>query len=725
MSKNQHPASDSQKEAENEKITVPGDSTEPETDTPENDLPDQSGQEELFDDSAADAPESDLPETDAAETGTETDSDEAASADPEAAGDAAEGDAEEPQEQFTLRKLAGNIQAALARYQLPDMLLPRFLAVYFLISGCWILYFKHKLELEAITGWREFATKASSGGILMTSLVLMLAGFALFSGLNRILPKRSKITDQSLGILSILFFDITVLWRVNNLFLTTAVAFVTLVFINYLINKLPSREPYEKVPWTFSGLICLGTAALVTFFIIRGTVAKHQIFGTACHDFGLFVQMFHSLAKNLQPITTAERDEVMSHFHVHASYIYYLLVPFYKAIPKESTLLAAQAILAMGGAIPMFLIAKRRDYRGISLIFMTFAYIFSLAIVSPCFYDFHENAFLPTLLMWLFYAIDKENTILFWIMTVLVCIVKEDAPLYIMCIGLFLFFEKRKSGFRWQGLCSTFISAGYMLVILKWLTANGDGGKMTNIRFGILMIEQDRGIGEVIKNVIVDPAYFFSLLIHEDTLNFLLTVMMPLLFLPFLTKKIHRFWLMVPFIVMNLVIGAGYGYAANIEFQYVFGPICLLFYMIFLNLDDLGDKPKQDLAILLGSAAILYFVAMPLHYWDNVESYNNNKETFQQLEDTLDSIPEDAVVYATPFFISHIAERDELYLYDLNDVNQDANTINNLDQIDFIVMGTNTEIADFTIPIVLENGWTLYGEVPGRLQIYKSPAYTG
>ena len=632
---------------------------------------------------------------------------------------------EKQEEQFTFAKLLENCRTSLGRYQLPEMLLPRFIAVYFLLSGCWVLYFKHKENFNPISQWRDFATNAGGAGILTSSLVFIVACFALFSGINRVLPAKAKITDQSLGIISLLFFDCTVLWRVNNFFLTTAVSFVTLVFINYLINKLPSRKPYEKVPWTFSGLICLGALVGVTFFIAKASVAKHQIFGTACHDFGLFVQMFHSLAETLKPMTTSERDTLMSHFCIHASYIYYLLVPFYKAFPKESTLLISQAILAMGGAVPMFLIAKRRNFKGIALIFMTFTYIFSIGIVSPCFYDFHENAFLPTLLMWLFYAIDSANPILMWIMTVLVCIVKEDAPLYIMCIGLFLFFEKKESKLRWHGLAATLLSGSYMILIIKWLTAHGDGGKMTNIRFGNLMIEENKGLTEVIKNVLVDPAYFFSLLIHEDTLNFFLMVMLPLLFLPFMTKKIHRFWLMVPFIVMNLVIGAGYGYAANIEYQYIFGPICLLFYMCFLNLEDFGEKPKHDLAVLLGSAALLFFVGMPLHYWETVDSYNNGKEGFQKLEDVLDSIPQDACVYATPFFVSHIAERDELYLYDFNDCNRDENTIPNLYSIDFLVFGPNTEIADFTIPILEANGWQLFDEVENRVKIYKNPSYSG
>ena len=673
-------------------------------DPAENDPAEYMDEDDLTADDAE--PEADVPaEKNPAETEADTDADEV------------------PQEQYTMRTLVTNVKGLLARYQLPDMLLPRLLTLYFLLSGCWIVYFKHKHQFNPIDNWRDFAVNVGGAGIIISSAVALLAGFLALSCFTNILPKKWQIADQSLGILSILFFDCCMLWRANNFFLVTGTTFVTLVFIYYLINKLPSRKPYEQVPWTFSGLICLGALALVTYFIIRGTVAKHRLFGTACHDFGLFVQMFHSLSHSLSPMTTAERDTLVSHFHVHASYIYYLLVPFYKIFKSETVLLWAQGILAAGGAIPMFLIAKRRNFKGIALIGITFMYIFSIAIVSPCFYDFHENAFLPTLLMWFFYAIELEKPVFSWIMAALVCIVKEDAPLYIICIGLFLFFEKKGRKMRWHGIAMTFVSGVYMLLITKWLSAHGDGNMMASIRFGLLMVNSEKGLGEVIKNTLLDPAYFFSLLIHEDTLNFFMQTMLPLLFIPFLTKKLHRFWLMVPMIVMNLVIGAGYHYAADMEFHYVFGPICLLFYMSMLNLEDLGEQKKHDLAILAGSAAILFFVGMPLHYWDNVETYAANKSAFQAVEDALDTIPRDASVSATPFYVGHIAERDEIYLYDMNDVDEAAQTINDMDSFDFFVFGPNTDIGNFTAPILERNRWEVFAEVPERVIIYKNPNY--
>lgn len=163
--------------------------------------------------------------------------------------------------------------------------------------------------------------------------------------------------------------------------------------------------------------------------------------------------MFHSMVTDMTAVTTCERNEFLSHFNVHSSYIFYLLAPFYAIFPNENTLLIAQAVLAMGGVIPLFLIARNHNYKGIPLAAAGIIYVFAAGLIGPCFYDFHENAFLPTLLMWLLYAVDKRKIGLFYVMSVLVCIVKEDAPLYVMCIALFLFFdEKSGKGFTVSSL---------------------------------------------------------------------------------------------------------------------------------------------------------------------------------------------------------------------------------------------------------------------------------
>lgn len=664
-------------------------------------------------------------EPDAAEKAAEPAAEPAAEQTEESA--AAEDGAEqtgETEEVYSFKTLVRDVRDWLTKYSLPDMLLPRCIAAYFITAGFWIVLFRKRFNTSPVIDWQAFIGKLCENGRLMASAVIVAAIMIGMTCLNYLLPKKAKISDPSIAIGAVLFFDIAMLWRIYNAYITASVTFISLVFIYYLLSKLPSLELYEKVPAKVCGAIALVLTLCMTWFIASLTVQRHLIFGTASHDFGLFVQMFYNLAERLSAITTCEREFPISHFKIHASYIYYLWVPFYKLAPKESTLLILQAIFAMGGAVPTYLIAKKHNFKGIPLLFITIAYTFSASFVGPCFYEVHENAFLPTLLMWLLWAVDSEKHILSGIFAVMVCITKEDAPLYVLCIGLYMFFDRKgeKIMKRMEGLIYAAVSGGYMLFITKWLTKNGDGQMMTSTRFGNMMINQDGGLTEVIKNVLLDPSYFFSLLIKEETMRFFMQMMLPLLFLPFLTKKIRRFWLMVPFIVMNLAIGAGYGYAADVNFHYVFGTGALLLFMVIRNVEDLGVERRQTAAILAGSAAVIFFFGTLSQQLNNRDSYRGNQDVFDTEHEMLNDLPDDLVVGAIAFMLPHCANRDYVYLIDNNDFDSETDQFLNPQKYDLLVFGPNGDIGQRAIPQLETMGWRIYGEVPGRLVIYQNPA---
>ncbi|MDE6788356.1 MAG: DUF2079 domain-containing protein [Ruminococcus sp.] len=622
------------------------------------------------------------------------------------------------QKKFSIRALWKKICNFLEVFGIPDMFLVRFIAVFFLISGVNVAIQKED-EIWAVSKWRDFVPEVNG----LRTILLMAGVFILLTVLYKFTPPKYRIVDQSFAISAILYFDITLLWRSNDVYLSMGVMFISVAFIYYAIGKVRQKKLYNKIPWWVCGIVVLAAAVLVGIFIGVTTVCRHQNFGSCTHDFGLFVQMYYSLAKDGTAITTCERDEALSHFYIHASYIFYALVPIYKAFPKEETLLIAQAVLTMGGIIPMFLIAKRHNMKGIALIFMGFAYTFSIGLIAPCFYEFHENAFLPTLLMWLLWAVDNKKYIMFYIMSVLVCIVKEDAPLYVVCIGMYMFFDNKKQIGRMNGLIMALFAGAYMMFITNWLVKNGDGQMMTSTRFGLLMIDSEGGLKEVVKNTLADPAYFFSLFIHEDTLPFFLHIMMPLLFIPFFTKKIHRYLLMLPLVIMNLVIGAGYGYAASVGYQYIFGPVCLLLYMCIINIDDMGQTRKQEIPVLLGSAALIMTLGGISHNMSYYENHIKNEEYFTNLENMLDEIPQDASVACDTWLLPHIADRDEVYLLDDGDYNAETNEIRNPERYDFFVVPVGTDLTNNLLPLFEEMGITLYDEIPGRIQVYKSPLY--
>ena len=608
-----------------------------------------------------------------------------------------------------LKRVGNGLMAVWEKSGFAEFFLMRFIGAYMIVAAVntWTLRFGRGVMISATDSWKEFVENSNFLSLMLWSA----AGFMFLTFLYTILPKKWRLADPIALLGGTISFGVVMMWQDNGVYHSLGMCAIAIVFTIYAFSKFDVNR-IENTPKWFAPTVVIISSIAVCAFVAIMTVCRNLVFSTATFDFGIFVQMYHSIVKDFTAVTTCERDALLSHFKVHASFIFYALAPVYKLFPSGNTLLIAQAVLAMGGVIPFYLILKNHKFKGIPLIAASFFYIFCAGVLAPCYYDFHENCFLPTLLMWLLYAIDRKKMVLFYIMSALTCIVKEDAPLYVFCIAMFFFFNE-KSAKRLNGMIVTIISGLYFVNITNWLTKNGDGSTMAATRFGHLTIDQTAGFAGIVKNVLTDPAYFFSLLFTEESLLFFLQVMVPMLFLPFMTKKISRYLMMLPFIIMNLVIGANYGYACKIGFQYIFGPSCLLLYICVLNLEDM-DKDKAKSYVAGGAVASIMMLTSNISGSTSYyKRYTGAKEHYDRMHAAMDKIPEDASVAATVWYQPYLANRDVVYLLDGQDLETDPNDENNkilLEPLrtDVVVLSDNDENTKFFRPDLERNGFKEY-----------------
>lgn len=609
---------------------------------------------------------------------------------------------------------------------LPQMLMLRLLTAFFAVSGVMI-------SLLGRDGLEPFKNAKEFMGSVNTTLLFLycLIGVMLLTLLYLILPKKIRMIDPFCTIFSVLYFNWKLFYgtqahRVTfdsttvNMYAPIAVGLVSIVIVAYAVGKIKNMDLFEKGKWWIYGAVAFVAAFVMILYISVTTICHHNTFSTAAVDFGLFVQTFNSLSDNLTAMNTCERDTLMSHFNIHASYIFYLLMPFFKIFPFEETLFVFQAIGAMGGIVPMVLILKNRNFKGLSMLCFSLAYVLSVCFIGPCFYDFHENAFLPTLIMWTLWAMDTKRYIPFYIFSALVCLVKEDAPLFIICIGLYMFYEQKGNSKRVHGLVATFGAVAYMLFITGWLERNGDGQYMTATRFGHLMLPGDAGMVDVLVNCLRNPAYFFSTFVTGATLPFLVQVMLPILFMPFFTKKIHRFILIIPFVITNLCVGSYYQYAGQISFQYIFGPATLLLYMAVANVDDMSENTRKRIPVIIFAASVIFYAGYGSSGSEYYKKYNNNKAYYSAMHRTIEKIPEDAVVCGNTVYIAHLCDREQVYVFDKKDIDAETQRMLKPKAYDFMVVDSRDQIY---IDAVVAEGYTLW-ETSGTVQIYKSPFYT-
>jgi uncharacterized membrane protein len=274
-----------------------------------------------------------------------------------------------------------------------------------------------------------------------------------------------------------------------------------------------------------------------------------------------------------------------------------------------------------------------------------------------CFYDIHENLFLPLAVFSLLYFFEKEEFAGILISLVFLFGVKEDASIYGACIALYVLLLKRKSYWK-QSMSVLLLCVIYFLFTTWYLSATGDG--VMSYRFSNMMYGGDSMLA-IIQTVITDPLYILTQIFVPEKLEFIIQTVASLAFLPLLTKRWERLMLFVPFILFNLM--SDYTYFHSIYFQYVFGSGTLLFYLAVVNGAELEDKLRKRAFPMFAVACVLMFNATVLQRADIVEKYFNeaNQETYSVFNEALSLIPDNASVTATTFLCPALSDRDVLY----------------------------------------------------------------
>lgn len=234
---------------------------------------------------------------------------------------------------------------------------------------------------------------------------LLLLGLFLLKG------SRLLLTQTNLDLGKFVFKGEEIDYRlITCLFSSLVLTLISIGFSKYLQISWPKLwqklqiQDFRKVIVS----LILSLAIGVTIYIAILLYAKEATLSLATYDKGLFAQMFANMARGLGPITTLERDRVLSHFAVHVSPIFYLMLPVYLLWPSPETLEVLQVLIVMSGIIPFILILRELKLSNWMKSILPLIYIFAPLLTTSHSFGLHENCFLPPLLLWLIYANLKQ-----------------------------------------------------------------------------------------------------------------------------------------------------------------------------------------------------------------------------------------------------------------------------------------------------------------------------
>lgn len=426
------------------------------------------------------------------------------------------------------------------------------------------------------------------------------------------------------------------------------------------LPRVESPRAHKAYIW-----ITVGLSVIFFLFVSAWTVGRVYSFCSPTYDFGIFSQMFYHMKESGVPFTTVERDGLLSHFAVHVSPIYYLMLPFYWLVPIPATLQVLQAAVITSAVIPLWKIGKNHGLTGAQRMLICAILLLYPAFSGGTSYDIHENCFLTPLILWLFYGIDRKNWCLTAIAAVLTLMVKEDAAVYVAVIALWLIvktvlrYKKLDIYNLMTGAVLLAVSLGWFFLVTGYLAKSGDG--VMTYRYNNFMYDGSSSLVTVIKSVILNPMKALYECVDAEKLYFISMTLLPLLGLPLLTRRYERYILLIPYVLVNLM--SDYQYQHDIFFQYTFGSNAFLVYLTVVNLADLKINWQRLFALIAAvivSAVCFGIVVAPkaMGYPIQAIQYYNY---YQGIRDTLDTIPDGASVTATTFYTTHLSQRDVLY----------------------------------------------------------------
>lgn len=576
-----------------------------------------------------------------------------------------------------------------------ELFITTFLSGYFIVSLFNLI--THRDD-EIYYNSLEFLQADNEGGLIGHIIAITLIMLAL-TALYYLFPKLNIIPNTLTVSALMLAFMLMYKSDTSQYYMYFAVMLVVAIVLVYATEK----KCFSFIKSDFNtGIMWGAIAALgIAFALITGAIGvyRYLTYSTPNFDFGLFCNMFYNMAESGVPNVTSERDMLLSHFAVHFSPIYYVMLPFYYLFPSPITLQILQTVIIYSGIIPIVLISRKKGLSTKLTVIVSAIYAAYPAISAGTFYDLHENCFLVTLLLWVFYFYEAKKYIPMAIFSVLTLFVKEDAFIYLVIFALFLLISEK----NWKlGIPMAIVPVIYFLIVSTLMEQYGTG--IMSGRFGNMIYDSEDGLIGVIKTILLNPGYTLSQIFttsanNTNKLKYLIQLLLPLGFITFATRKISRYLLLTPILLNILTM---YKYQPDITFQYSFGISAFLFYLVIINMADF--KPtfaKEYLPRLAVVAAVLMFTIVAIPKASSyVKKYDTSKELYERLDYALEEVlPEDSSVTCSSFLLAHIADRDIIYELNYHKENKEYKT-----DTEYIVLDmrsgyakTSQEAADFFI----------------------------
>jgi uncharacterized membrane protein len=414
-------------------------------------------------------------------------------------------------------------------------------------------------------------------------------------------------------------------------------------------------------PPTAPQVFLAGAVLIWTWYFSIRSLNIHHALGTATYDSALYDQGMWLLSRFDAPFVTLMGRNL---FGDHTSFVLLFLVPLYWIAPGAWIMFTAQSAAIAAGAIPVFLYARRRLGSEWWALVGAGTYLLHPAVGWTNLENFHPDAFLGVFVGFAIYAALERRWRLYAVFVVLALMVKEDASLVIVPLGIWVAVRRD----RRIGLLTVFGSLAFMAVAMFVVMRSLIGVPTRNtwrIPFG--------GVRGLIDTSITDPSRVVEHLRSDGRPWYLVQMTAPFAWLFARLPDVALISGLVLF--TNILSTFWYQYQIDYHYSLIAVPALAIgtVHAIGAMRDHvvrLGGRSVRvrsrplAMGVLAATTLLTAYLWAPMPWGRTPTFYGNTENVYAtSARELFELIPDDAVVAANYRLTPHLAYRKEIYQF--------------------------------------------------------------
>jgi len=449
------------------------------------------------------------------------------------------------------------------------------------------------------------------------------------------------------------------------------------------VSQRSVREQLEGVAPFLAAFALVVLWAGYGYFFARLSITNHHGLGTRTTDLGYYDNIFYQSVHGRPLACTFIKAGY--HGSAHFDPILVLLSPLYLLYPRAEMLLVLQSVWLGAGVVPVYLLTVAKLRSRVAGLLLAVAWVLYPAMQGANMYEFHSLTLISPLLAWALYLLEIGAVGWYYGVLSLLLLCREDVALLMCFVGLYAILMKRPWGPRvgWATIASSLVY--FAIVKIFFMTSAGifmTGADAYSFAYYYeALIPNRTGLGGLLISLVTNPVFALRTALDEPKVLFLITLFLPLFFLPMLAKTGRL--MLVYGLLFCLLASRGAVFSIHFQYSAVIFPIAFALTPIALEqiadgrgAGSLGLDGKRLARALLGAA----FVASVLVSWKFGGMFENavfkggfarvirnltddQRATYNWVKESTAQIPKRASVSTTNKLGPHVSNRRYVYFW--------------------------------------------------------------